>query len=846
MGVRLRGIVVVSLVTGALSGCGGDRAARSASPGAHAVDLVQIPADAVAVVDLDLPRVRRSALWHGVRRLVEHRSSFATRCPDVLATARSATVGLRLRPQSEMNAAFVILRGVDRARTLACLRAPATGALAPPAAEPSPTRPASCQRYDEAVHQLVRCKRLPATVAGEAKRAQTLLARAAANKATAADPSAACTGALEVVERIDARRRELGWLCEDELRHELSKELEKLDERESPDRVIEVDASTFQLGPEELVHFLNDDTAVTVRRWDDGELEPLRAELAVMLARPATPRWYDAPRATRNPAPAIWLAIDPSLLLETDPRAAGESGEGGFDRRREQLPGRIVGTVDVERDLYFDLHLMSKNLTESMFIPELLARALADDETRDLLPSVTAVTTCAASPPTGSRTDRCTRTIAHARTLQLAHDTEQTRVQQAKQPLFDQSELLTCVEKPWSERFLACIEAASTADAMTRCYAAEPARTLTSIDDLPPVCGAHGIRVQARIPLLVVESLKLLEVAAQHAERDCIYRWRDAPSEILVGPSGNGSDKIALAAMVCAFGQCTTVDLGAAHTGHSDRRWHQHASVRPTTCAGPFSDTPDRDKLYPVNEGCPESEIVRFNFEGKTTRICRGAYPGVCATLPTPAPIHEVSIDTHARWAAVVSGPPGRQTIETWELASKRRLGTFSAGTTTDRPCARAQVLDDALLVSTGACGARDAQLAIAGGGAAFPATLLPGAHLATLQGRRIAPVAGAQPLAIVARPFPISGKRWAFVAASGDEVVIQDVATGVVERRIATGEPGEPGKLNAGADALGNLVIAYGGTGPRAGSVTIVEVATSVVRSIPSLPECPPDLYLP
>jgi hypothetical protein len=155
-------------------------------------------------------------------------------------------------------------------------------------------------------------------------------------------------------------------------------------------------------------------------------------------------------------------------------------------------------------------------------------------------------------------------------------------------------------------------------------------------------------------------------------------------------------------------------------------------------------------------------------------------------------------------------------------------------------------VLDDALLVSTGACGAADAQPTIASSRAAFPRTLLPGAHLATLQGRRIAPVAGAQPLAILARPFPISGKRWAFVAATGDEVVIQDVATGVVERRIATGEPGEPGKLIAGADALGNLVIAYGGTGPRSGSVTVVETATSAVRSIPSLPECPPDVYLP
>lgn len=58
---------------------------------------------------------------------------------------------------------------------------------------------------------------------------------------------------------------------------------------------------------------------------------------------------------------------------------------------------------------------------------------------------------------------------------------------------------------------------------------------------------------------------------------------------------------------------------------------------------------------------------------------------------------------------------------------------------------------------------------------------------------------------------MPTAGRHWVFVASRGDAVVIQDIATGAVERRIATGEQVEPGMVTAGVDERGQIVLAFG-----------------------------------
>lgn len=162
-------------------------------------------------------------------------------------------------------------------------------------------------------------------------------------------------------------------------------------------------------------------------------------------------------------------------------------------------------------------------------------------------------------------------------------------------------------------------------------------------------------------------------------------------------------------------------------------------------------------------------------------------------------PIHALSLNPGGSLVALISGTPGAQWVETFERATKRRIARFSAGTTAAQPCARAQLLGDTVLVTTGACTAR-----------ALPA---PGAYLATPAGKQLALVGGDQPLALSSTPpVALGGHRWAFVAATGDTVVIHDASTGVVERRIATGAPVEPDMVTAGADTLSHLVLAFGG----------------------------------
>jgi hypothetical protein len=88
--------------------------------------------------------------------------------------------------------------------------------------------------------------------------------------------------------------------------------------------------------------------------------------------------------------------------------------------------------------------------------------------------------------------------------------------------------------------------------------------------------------------------------------------------------------------------------------------------------------------------------------------------------------------------------------------------------------------------------------------------------------------------------------RAWAFVASRGDTVAIQDVGSGVVERRIATGAQVEPGKVAAGADDLGHLVLVSGGTTPRAGSLAVIGTATGAARAIPAQSTCPAETTAP
>ena len=61
--------------------------------------------------------------------------------------------------------------------------------------------------------------------------------------------------------------------------------------------------------------------------------------------------------------------------------------------------------------------------------------------------------------------DALARVLAHAHTLHP----DVSRVERANEALFAQDSLLECVEAPWSEHLLACMEGASNRDALAHC-----------------------------------------------------------------------------------------------------------------------------------------------------------------------------------------------------------------------------------------------------------------------------------------------------------------------------------------------------------------------------------------
>ncbi|MBC7978796.1 MAG: hypothetical protein H7138_27750, partial [Myxococcales bacterium] len=127
MNGRVGGVGVVLAIVVVLGlGCGESAPARRTVPAASADRRIQLPEDAFAVIDVDLARVRKSVVWHLVRRVITHGSSLVAACPGVLVDAQQATIAMRMRQDRGGLEVVAVLRGIDRANTLTCLRAKPT------------------------------------------------------------------------------------------------------------------------------------------------------------------------------------------------------------------------------------------------------------------------------------------------------------------------------------------------------------------------------------------------------------------------------------------------------------------------------------------------------------------------------------------------------------------------------------------------------------------------------------------------------------------------------------------------------------------------------------------------
>jgi hypothetical protein len=273
------------------------------------------------------------------------------------------------------------------------------------------------------------------------------------------------------------------------------------------------------------------------------------------------------------------------------------------------------------------------------------------------------------------------------------------------------------------------------------------------------------------------------------------------------------------------------LNLDPAFAGPDDARWG-YWNASPAFCQVPSTietATGATSNLLDLSgSGCDAMMFFLWGEKPNLARLCQANRGDqACTSIHLAAKPREVALGPGARLAALVVGTPGAFAIETWDLQTHQRLGRFPAGTTAQRPCARVAMLDDRVVVDPGAC--EDV------------AWLSDQAYLATPQGKRIAALGGARPVATVRRlPIAVGGHRWAFVAARGDTVVVQNVATGAVERTIATHAQVEPGMVIAGGDDHGHVVLRFGGTTALAGGTVVVDANTGDVRTIAPLPHCP------
>ncbi len=103
---------------------------------------------------------------------------------------------------------------------------------------------------------------------------------------------------------------------------------------------------------------------------------------------------------------------------------------------------------------------------------------------------------------------------------------------------------------------------------------------------------------------------------------------------------------------------------------------------------------------------------------------------------------------------------------------------------------------------------------------------------LATKLGKRIASIGGASPIMTGSPPAHVTDNTWAFTTDGGDVVILQDVVTGKVVKRISVGkaDPDSPATLVGDST---HLVLIYGGT--RAGDLAVIDVATGKVTQFPA-----------
>jgi hypothetical protein len=203
--------------------------------------------------------------------------------------------------------------------------------------------------------------------------------------------------------------------------------------------------------------------------------------------------------------------------------------------------------------------------------------------------------------------------------------------------------------------------------------------------------------------------------------------------------------------------------------------------------------------------------IATIEVGTRTAKVCQpGGKP--CKTLKPKARVDEgLGMSGVVNDMGTLAVLLNLEQVETFDAKTGKRIAQFKSGTAS---CATVSFVgDETLYVWSEDCGGGDGT-----------------SWLATKKGKKIAIVGGDKPIEAMP-PVLLEKTRAAFVSERGDVLVVQDITSGAVEKRLALGvavEETMPTVLGSGSRA----VVVYGGK--RAGDVVVVDLATDKVTTHP------------
>jgi len=213
----------------------------------------------------------------------------------------------------------------------------------------------------------------------------------------------------------------------------------------------------------------------------------------------------------------------------------------------------------------------------------------------------------------------------------------------------------------------------------------------------------------------------------------------------------------------------------------------------------------------------------------REVKVCKSGTADCRTYAPKGLPKSEVNLRAAVNEAGtlmVVEIPGKESTIafaETYDLVSGKRIARFKVARP-DAPCGGAEVLGDTVMLTISVC---------EGPGES--------SWLATRTGKKIAMVGGKDYISTAeTTPVRLDGDVWAFNAGNGGaEVVLQNVRTGAVTKRIALPKDADRGGDVTALVSDGAHGVAVVAGNPHDGDVLVLDVAAGTVKRNYSPPLC-------